>query len=192
MFPSHDHTGQAYFELPYVSIIDGCGKGQNARARAVLDNGVVTRIIIDDPGYGYLNNQTTQQYGSEEVSIPSDGNNDINSTSYVTVIDGVEIDDIGSGYDENTAIVVIPGDNDIGVVDLPEFELQFGPNGSIVGVNVTNKGGGFTQIPEIQVVSLDGAGASLKPVFRFVEVNKEDAGEFGVGRVLNVVDCVQR
>lgn len=186
------NTGQAYFELPYVSIIDSCGKGQNARARAVLDNGGVTRIIIDDPGYGYLNNQTTQQYGSEEVSIPSDGNNDINSTSYVTVIDGVEIDDIGSGYDENTAIVVIPGDNDIGVVDLPEFELQFGPNGSIVGVNVTNKGGGFTQIPEIQVVSLDGAGASLKPVFRFVEVNKEDAGEFGVGRVLNVVDCVQR
>ena len=55
----------------------------------------------------------------------------------MTVIDGVEIDDIGSGYDENTAIVVIPGDNDIGVVDLPEFELQFGPNGSIVGVDVT-------------------------------------------------------
>jgi hypothetical protein len=32
----------------------------------------------------------------------------------------------------------------------------------------------------------------LKPVFRFIEVNKEDAAEFGVGRVLKVVDCVQR
>lgn len=186
------NTGQAYFELPYVSIIDGCGKGQNARARAVLDNGGVSRIIIDDPGYGYLNNQTTQQYGSEEVSIPSDGSNDINSNSYVTVIDAVEVDNIGSGYDENTAIVVVPGDNDIGVVDLPEFELQFGPNGSIIGVKVTNSGGGFTQIPEIQLISLDGAGATLKPVFRFIEVNKEDAAEFGVGRVLKVVDCVQR
>jgi hypothetical protein len=184
--------GSGYFAPPYVSIIDSCNNGEGAKATAVVENGQVSRILITEPGSGYLNGQTYQEIGSEPVEIPSDDNNDINSNSYVTEWTNVDVDNIGLGYGEDTSVLVIPGDNDIGQVTLPEFDLSFGPNGSVTGVTITKPGYGFTQIPEISLISLSGAGATLKPSFKFIQVNKEEEGELGVGRVVKVVDCVQK
>jgi len=152
----------------------------------------VSRILITEPGSGYLNNQTYQEVGSEPTEIPSDNNNDINSNSYVTQLANVDVDTIGLGYGNDTSVIVVPGDNDVGQVTLPEFDLSFGPNGSVVGVKVTKPGYGFTQLPEISLISMTGAGARLKPSFKFIQVNREEEGDLGVGRVVKVVDCVQR
>ena len=184
--------GSGYFAPPYVSIIDSCNNGDGAKATAVVENGQVSRILITEPGSGYLNGQTYQEIGSEPVEIPSDNNNDINSNSYVTQLANVDVDNIGLGYGDDTSVLVIPGDNDIGQVTLPEFDLSFGPNGSVTGVTITKPGYGFTQIPELSLISLSGAGATLKPSFKFIQVNKEEEGELGVGRVVKVVDCVQK
>ena len=184
--------GGGYFEPPYVSFIDSCNNGQNARGRAIINGGQVTSIVIDEPGSGYLNTQTVQTYGSEPAPAPSDGSTDANANSYVTQFNGVNVDNIGVGYGEDTSIVVIPGDNDIGLVTLPEFQITYGPNGSILNIDVVAPGSGFTELPELLLVSLTGAGAKVKPTFDFIEVNKEDAGALGVGRVIQVVDCVQR
>jgi hypothetical protein len=96
------------------------------------------------------------------------------------------------GYGTDTSVIVVPGDDDIGQVTLPEFDLSFGPNGSVVEVKVTRPGYGFTQLPEISLISMTGAGARLKPSFKFIQVNREEEGELGVGRVVKVVDCVQK
>jgi hypothetical protein len=184
--------GSGYFSPPYVSIIDSCENGEGAKAEAVIENGQVSRILITEPGSGYLNNQTYQEIGSEPTEIPSDNNNDINSNSYVTQLTNVDVDTIGLGYGTDTSVIVVPGDDDIGQVTLPEFDLSFGPNGSVVEVKVTRPGYGFTQLPEISLISMTGAGARLKPSFKFIQVNREEEGELGVGRVVKVVDCVQK
>jgi hypothetical protein len=182
--------GSGYFEPPYVSIIDACNNGDGGRGTAIIENGSVIRIIVDDSGGGYLNNETSQEYGSPPVSNPTDSSNDDQSNSYVSEIGNVVVKTPGLGYGDDTGIVVIPGNNDVGQINEPEFEIVLGPNGSITEIKVTQIGYGYTEIPTLQIVSLTGVGAEITPVLNFKPVDQ--ATDIIQGQVIKVVNCVQK
>lgn len=48
------NPGENYFDPPYVSITDGCGRGRGAAARAkVNSDGTIGKIAVTAPGTGY-------------------------------------------------------------------------------------------------------------------------------------------
>jgi hypothetical protein len=46
--------GSGYTSAPIVNFIDNCGLGRGAKARAILENGQVVQVIIENPGFNYL------------------------------------------------------------------------------------------------------------------------------------------
>ena len=97
----------------------------------------------------------------------------------VAILGGIAIDDGGFGYGDDDELI-IPG---------AAGELIIN-NGSIIGVNITNPGIGFTTLPEIRINTQTGFNADLKPVLRFIDVN--DSGfvvPLGTP-TLQVIDCV--
>ena len=96
---------------------------------------------------------------------------------------GAEILDPGFGFEEGEPITVTPSNG-------AELVPKIGNNGQITGIDVVRTGIGFTAVPEINIDSLNGYNAIIKPVFKVVK--GEDVGtlrERGV-LVINVVDCV--
>jgi len=68
--------GEGYVYPPFVQIKDNCGLGIGAEARAVVENGKVTRIYVVQPGENY------PSYGEE-----------------LFVVDSVQVVNGGSGYE---------------------------------------------------------------------------------------------
>ena len=45
--------GSGYASTPIVNFIDNCGKGRGARGRAIVEDGKVIQVVIENPGFGY-------------------------------------------------------------------------------------------------------------------------------------------
>ena len=55
--------GQNYSTPPRVKIIDACDRGRGAKARAILEDGKVVRVVMDDTGIDYIPNYDGSQGG---------------------------------------------------------------------------------------------------------------------------------
>ena len=127
---------------------------------------------------------------AEDISLtapPCPPEDTVGPTSgvYPVIIElvGAEIVNPGFGYEDGDKIAVTP---DKGAVLTPKF----GYNGQLIGVTVESTGLGYTSIPDINIDSLNGYNAIVKPIFRVVkDANVETLKDRGVGLV-NVVDCV--
>jgi len=94
-----------------------------------------------------------------------------------------EILDPGFGFVEGERITVTPSNG-------AELVPKIGNNGQITGIDVVRTGIGFTAIPEINIDSLNGYNAIIKPVFKVVKGESvRRLRERGVLTV-DVVDCV--
>jgi len=106
--------GRNFFSAPYVELVDECGNGKGASARAVLgptgrtnpvtgrpEVGVV-RIVVDSPGDGYIARPDGSLGGNERVwAEPSEGYVIDTDGNYVVVPEGV-------APPENTAVYFPP------------------------------------------------------------------------------------
>ena len=185
--------GLGYVEPPMVSIRDGCGKGQFARGRAILGGettegpgGVigqqVVRIVIDDPGEGYLNNIVTQEYGEDPISVPNDEIDEDSKVVYSTLED-IDISLGGTGYEDGDTVSTENG---------CEYTITAGPGGTIIALTKSNEcGGGFTDLPELTINTENGVGAVLRPVLKFTEVSATDGVDRTQNDLIQVIDCVQ-
>ena len=106
--------------------------------RIVEGGGVVTEVIIGDPGNGY-------------PKTPGPG------IPYLINLDGIEVDDPGINYDCSKDKVVIDPPNGA------EATLECDNFGRIKKVNVVNPGIGYTGWPEIYIDSPTGVTATLRP-----------------------------
>ena len=77
------NPGEGYFNPPYVSITDGCGRGRGASARAnVNSDGTIRNIAVTSPGTGYIprpdgstgGNGVTWKEPDEGFIVDDDGN----------------------------------------------------------------------------------------------------------------------
>jgi hypothetical protein len=150
----------------------------------INSDGQVTQTI---QGQGQTTPIEIQENGS--ITTPSDSTASFeeNADSYQLLI---SIDDLavlneGVNYSPNDKIQIIPDNGAIVEPIIDKF-------GNITDVNIISGGSGFTDIPDIIVVSETGINAVLVPVFKFERIeNLDDISQPTLDdSVINVVDCV--
>ena len=140
--------GFGYTSPPQVQVIDPCNNGSGAVLQTILGTddltGVVVQVIIRDSGQGYLPPpQTVPQYPA------------------VLELTGVTI--TNSGFNHNCGvdtIEVIPSNG-------TSLSYSCDPFGKIKSVSV-NKGGRFTELPQIRMNTETGLNAAFIPNFSII------------------------
>ena len=84
----------------------------------------------------------------------------------------------GYGYNSDDTIIV-------GNAELRPIIL----GGRVVGVEVINSGTGFTSIPDIEVNSDTGIGATFRPILKFTAIDEISEAVDPAG-VISIVNCV--
>ena len=165
--------GSGYDQHAGISIIDNTGNGTGAYARAVVNDGVITQVVLMSTGYGYCLNTTD----NESVGI---------GTNVVGVIEDVFVERPGYNYDPEDTVVV--GEDN--------FPILTTPDGSIGKVTIPpNYNNEFSSPPIITMNTKTGVGVKLIPVMKFRGQLKTDANAdkrkttplIGID---NVVDCI--
>jgi len=91
--------GSGYKDVPFVSFKDSCGKGGGASGTAVIQDGKVVNVIMNDTGTGYLPFPDGSQGGDGTTWAESD-------ETTVKRLDGT----YDTPYEPGTVITVCPGD----------------------------------------------------------------------------------
>jgi hypothetical protein len=110
--------------------------------KIIRGRGVVTDVIVNDPGNGYLRPIPQQQGYPVALRLKE-----------------VIVENPGINYS---------GDEQFDMSNGAELQPVFGPFGKVESVTVLNPGLGFTEYPEIRLISETGVNASFRPVFEVV------------------------
>jgi len=136
--------GFGYTSPPQVQVIDPCNIGSGAVLQTEIEDGVVIKVIIRDSGQGYLPPpQTSPQYPA------------------VIELTGVTVTNPGFNYNCGVdKIEIIPSNGSTLSYDCDPF-------GKIKSVSV-NKGGRFTELPQIRMNTETGFNATFVPEFNII------------------------
>ena len=157
-----DNGGSGYTTPPFVAIIDACDHGQGASAYSEINNeGVVVRIIIVNTGNGYDNQPTG---GNEFDDVDDVDDIDVVGgiiSDYNVCLDGFEIISTGIGYSPTDEITITP--------DIPNLEVSVSMNdqGQVIEMQILDSVCGITEMPDIDINSLTGAGLEVRPILSF-------------------------
>jgi len=157
-----DNGGEGYTTPPFVAIIDACDHGQGASAYSEINNeGVVVRIIIVNTGNGYDNQPTG---GNEFDDVDDVDDTDVVGgiiSDYNVCLDGFEIISTGIGYSPTDEITITP--------DIPNLEVSVSMNdqGQVIEMQILDSVCGITEMPDIDINSLTGAGLEVRPILSF-------------------------
>jgi len=136
--------GFGYITEPQVQVLDPCNIGSGAVLETEIENGVVVKVIVRDSGQGYLPPpQTVPQYPA------------------VIELTGVTV--TNPGFNHNCGvdtIEIIPSNGSTLSYDCDPF-------GKIKSVSV-NKGGRFTELPQIRMNTETGFNATFVPEFSVI------------------------
>ena len=136
--------GFGYTSPPQVQVLDPCKNGSGAVLQTIIENGVVIKVIIKDSGQGYLPPpQTVPQYPA------------------IIELTGVTV--TNPGFNHNCGvdtIEVIPSNGTV-------LSYSCDPFGKIRSVSV-DKGGRFTELPQIRMNTETGFNATFVPDFSIV------------------------
>ena len=140
--------GFGYTLPPQVQVIDPCNNGSGAVLQTILGTddltGVVVQVIVRDSGQGYLPPpQTVPQYPA------------------VLELTGVTVTNSGFNYNCGVdTIEVIPSNGTV-------LSYNCDPFGKIKSVSV-DKGGRFTELPQIRMNTETGVNAAFVPNFDII------------------------
>ena len=136
--------GFGYTSPPQVQVIDPCNNGSGAVLQTIIENGVVVQVIVKDSGQGYLPPpQTVPQYPA------------------IIELTGVTV--TNPGFNHNCGvdtIEIIPSNGTV-------LSYNCDPFGKIKSVSV-DKGGRFTELPQIRMNTETGLNASFVPNFNII------------------------
>ena len=136
--------GFGYTSPPQVQVIDPCNNGSGAVLQTIIENGVVVKVIIKDSGQGYLPPaQTVPQYPA------------------ILELTGVTV--TNAGFNHNCGvdtIEIIPSNGSV-------LSYNCDPFGKIKSVSV-DKGGRFTELPQIRMNTETGINATFVPNFDII------------------------
>ena len=187
-----NEPGSGYTDPPLLTFVDGCKNGYGAAGYVRMENGSVADVVMTDGGHEYIPNTTeTDLDGNVKEIIPDPNANYDGASSFVTSLSDVVIENTGVGYEEGDTVTVDGG---------AEVELNI-VEGRIVGANVTNKGFGFTNIPDLTINSDTGVLARLSPILEFTRI--DDAKQLADTNipfnkdipqeaVITIIDCVTK
>ena len=179
-----DNGGNNFTEPPLLSFVDGCDNGYGAGGYARIQDGSVVDVVITAGGHEYIPNTTeTDMDGNVKEIIPDPNANYDGSTSYVTKLSDVVIENVGFGYEQGDTVTVDNG---------AEVELEI-VDGRIIGANIVNAGFGFTELPKLTINSNTGSLARIFPVLEFTKI--DDAAQvanISQDVVVTVIDCITK
>ena len=136
--------GFGYTSPPQVQVLDPCNIGSGAVLETEIEDGVVVKVIVRDSGQGYLPPpQTVPQYPA------------------VIELTGVTV--TNPGFNHNCGvdtIEIIPSNGST-------LSYNCDPFGKIKSVSV-NKGGRFTELPQIRMNTETGFNATFVPEFNVI------------------------
>lgn len=132
----------------------------------------IVDIIIENPGRGYSYFNGSPDNINEDEVIAAD------SPNIYCVIVGFDVTNVGSGYDENTKIIV----NGV------ECGIPTILNGSITSVTSTCSGTKVTGYPDIQVIG-NGSGAKIIPIIKCVPINEAETLTYKYNIPIEKIDC---
>ena len=160
------NPGQGYTDPPIVTFQDSCNHGYGAYGRAVIDQ------IPTSPTFGQITS----------VVITSEGENyPVESDEEVFYIVDVIVEDPGDDYNSGDTISITP--DTVTSDDISDnFNLTI-VDGKVIDVEVLNdiKVIGYNGLPTLNIISLTGAGAILRPIMSVVPPSKE---------LVSVIDCI--
>lgn len=189
--------GAAYTSPPQVSFVDSCGLGDGAKAVAILEpltpdapytpgsplNGgkPIEKIVIVDPGAGYVATPIKVEYGKDPVGVGTSGVDGKlvggDGNEYIGIVTGGVVSSPGYGYDDNTTVSI---GNTLA-------DVKLGADGEILAVDVSGYSP-VTSLPEVVINSQNGAGAKIVPSISFVGIGSTQV--LGITTVIEVIDCV--
>lgn len=176
-----DEPGIGYSPLtpPAISIVQPgvWGEGGGATAKPVVDNtGTLTKIIVTNPGSGYVSQPVVAAssiVGAEDptlLPLPKISS----SRNLVGYLGEIVVLDPGFGYSKNDKIEM----NGVELSDLGlDYLLEIGGNGAIIQINIVDSKNFPTivnEYPELSIVSDTGFGAKLLPFVEFLKVEDFD------------------
>jgi len=144
--------GEGYDSPPMVAFSDGCEQGYGAYGRAVVD------MNINSPTYGQVTS----------VVMLSPGENYPTEEEEELYINNVVIEDTGEGYADDDE------------VDNEDMDITI-QDGRIASVRIT-KQIPYTSLPEININTVTGYGARIKPIMGLTRRPQEE--------IVQVIDCV--
>ena len=136
--------GFGYVSPPQVQVIDPCNNGSGAVLQTIIENGVVVKVIVRDSGQGYLPPPQT---------VPQ----------YPAIIELRGVTGTNSGFNHNCGvdtIEIIPSNGSV-------LSYNCDPFGKIKSVSV-DKGGRFTELPQIRMNTETGFNATFVPEFSII------------------------
>ena len=155
------------------AIVTSCnGFGSGAQVQPVIDNGQVVDIIITNPGAGYPNFDKTADNLDENKVISAD------SPNFIGVLIGLTVTNVGSGYDENTKIIV--NDKECGIPTITD--------GTITSVTSTCNGTVVNSLPDVQVIG-NGTGAKIVPILKFAPRDQAETLAYQYNIPIEQIDC---
>ena len=160
------NPGQGYTDPPIVTFQDSCNHGYGAYGRAVIDQ------IPTSPTFGQITS----------VVITSEGENyPVESDEEVFYIVDVIVEDPGDDYDSGDTISITP--DTVTSDDISDNFILTIVDGKVIDVEVLNdiKVIGYNGLPTLNIISLTGAGAILRPIMSVVPPSKE---------LVSVIDCI--
>ena len=150
----------------------------------------VTKVIIEDPGSGYLSTPDGSLGGdgrtlTDPVKTPAAIYPSKSNGQYPVILKlcDVIIKESGFGYSDGDQVIIEPPNG-------ATAKATISPNGAIIKIDVLTKGEGFTEIPKIYIQSQTGYRANL--IARLcVERVGDDLTIVPVNleKVIKVVDC---
>ena len=171
------NQGSGYDRPPFVTILDACENGDYASAYSEIEDGKVIRIVMVNPGNGYLNAPnglvefddpddilTILPFPVEDIS---DENNQVND--YIVCLDGFEIISTGVGYTPEDEISITP--------DVPNLRasVKMTQAGQIIAIDIVEQVCGIIGIPDVTINSPTGAGVEIKPILSFTRLQDKDS-----------------
>lgn len=160
------NPGQGYTDPPIVTFQDSCNHGYGAYGRAVIDQkptsptfGQITSVVITSEGENYPVESDEEVFYIVDVIVEDPGDDYSSGDTISITPDTVTSDDISDNF--NLTIV----------------------DGKVIDVEVLNniKVIGYNGLPTLNIISLTGTGAILRPIMSLVPPSKE---------LISIIDCI--
>ena len=156
--------GFGFTSPPLVTFIDECENGRGATGKAIIKDGKIVKVVMQESGSGYLGGGLSESDGEQVIAV----------------LDGIDIIGTGVGYEEGDTITT-----DDGQVLEPIIQ-----GGRIIGANPVDVKDGITELPDLTINTRTGFGAMIRPSLNFVKVEDYEKPIVPSTKVIQVIDCV--
>ena len=165
---SMDDIGEGFTAPPLVTFKDSCGNGGGASGKAIIKDGKITKVVMEETGGGYLGGAVSNQISSTE------------GEQVIAVLDGIDIINTGVGYEVGDTITTEDG-------QILEPVIQ---NGRIVDAIPVDVIDGISSLPKLKINTTNGFGAIIRPTLDFIKVKQYEKPILPSTKVIQVIDCV--